>query len=250
MNKIITAPICEIFTSIQGEFYSLGVPSIFIRFWGCNLRCRFNDKYCDTPYSVVTGYNKSKLYTPEELFDKIKKILEDKPNIKNIVITGGEALLYQKFLKSFFSLIKFINISNKIIKNDNNITIEIETNGTIIVENEIANYVDRFNISPKLKNSNQEHSVFDKLRINYNALNSFPKQKSIFKFVIDNENDIIEVKQIEEKCSNIPVYLMPEGISRIQINDKGRQIVELCVKYGYKYCPREHINLWSKKRGV
>ena len=74
--------ISEIFYSIQGEGRLLGVPSVFVRTSGCNLRCR----WCDTPYTS---------WKPEGKSWSVKNILGevDKYPTRHVVITGGEPLL-------------------------------------------------------------------------------------------------------------------------------------------------------------
>jgi len=71
----------EIFYSYQGEGPWVGYPQIFIRFFGCNIKC----DYCDTPDRL-----KLKM-TPEQVIDKITPYLERKPH--SISITGGEPLM-------------------------------------------------------------------------------------------------------------------------------------------------------------
>src|SRR5688572_33012587 len=74
--------ISEIFYSIQGEGRLLGIPSMFVRTSGCNLRCR----WCDTPYTSWQPEGKS--WSVEEILGEIAKY----PN-RHVVITGGETLL-------------------------------------------------------------------------------------------------------------------------------------------------------------
>jgi len=96
--------ICEIFFSIQGEGVFVGVPSYFVRFYGCNKRCF----YCDTIYAL-----KGKFYTmsANEVSKKI-------PKGSSVVITGGEPTCQAEFLKG---------LTKKLKKNKN--FISIETNG-------------------------------------------------------------------------------------------------------------------------
>lgn len=70
----------EIFFSIQGESSSIGLPTVFVRFTGCNLRCT----YCDTKYSYYEGVPD----TPEGILDKIRSY-----GIKRVCLTGGEPLI-------------------------------------------------------------------------------------------------------------------------------------------------------------
>ena len=94
----------EIFLSIQGESFSSGFPTIFVRFTGCNLRC----SYCDTTYS----YNEGIEMSPEEILEEIKKL-----HYNRVCLTGGEPLL-QKDIK-------------KLLKILDGFTVTIETNGSI-----------------------------------------------------------------------------------------------------------------------
>ena len=55
----------ELFLSIQGETSSAGLPTIFVRFTGCNLRCT----YCDTKYSYFEGDT----VTPEHVMEQIRE---------------------------------------------------------------------------------------------------------------------------------------------------------------------------------
>jgi 7-carboxy-7-deazaguanine synthase len=70
----------EIFYSIQGEGTLVGVPSIFLRLTGCNLRCSF----CDTTYAYEQGTEMS----IQEILDEIKKFA-----CTTVCLTGGEPLL-------------------------------------------------------------------------------------------------------------------------------------------------------------
>ncbi|TCP55547.1 7-carboxy-7-deazaguanine synthase [Tumebacillus sp. BK434] len=70
----------ELFLSIQGETSSAGLPTIFVRFTGCNLRCT----YCDTKYSYYEGDT----ITPDEVMDKIRAL-----KCKRVCLTGGEPLI-------------------------------------------------------------------------------------------------------------------------------------------------------------
>lgn len=231
MDKI---PIAEIFSSIQAEGKSLGKPSIFVRVWGCNLRCRFNGESCDTPYAVVTEKDKAKMMNNPELMSNIRTYTP----IKHIVWTGGEPMLYQDF----------IGQAMRILYNEG-YTSEIETNGTIFCEPLTRVAIDQFNISPKLKSSNQEEG-YDNKRINDKVIDSYPEEKSTFKFVVNSIDDIAEILTLHSRHNKLPVYLMPQGMTREEIIKNAPYVVELCLKRNFNYSPREHIILWDKKRGV
>jgi len=226
------APIVEIFESIQAEGASIGKPSIFIRFWGCSLHCQFAGKSCDTPYAVSTDREKALMMTDDEI---VKKILTF--NSSHIVFTGGECTLYQNMI---------VNIMDKL----NYHTCEVETNATIPLTEDFIDVVNQFNMSVKLKGSNQLTEAFDKKRINHLAIETFPINKSYFKFVISNMDDIEEAKSISATFPEFDVWLMPEGMYREDVIKHSDFVVNQCIKNGWNFSPREHIIIWDTKRGV
>jgi 7-carboxy-7-deazaguanine synthase len=130
-------PICDLFTSIQGEGKFAGVPSIFIRVSGCNLRCVFRGSICDTPYSS---------FTPEKssfTIDDVKKEIETHPKVNHIVITGGEPLLYKKELEAMLTNIW-----------EDRFVVTIETNGSLPMLNPTGKFkIALYSVSPKLHTS-------------------------------------------------------------------------------------------------
>lgn len=106
--------VMEIFKSIDGEGKRVGQVCIFIRLFGCNLRCF----YCDTKYANGDDrYSGSKLMSVEEIIHKLK---EDKfSNCKKITLTGGEPLYQEESIELIKSLL------------DNGYEVNVETNGSI-----------------------------------------------------------------------------------------------------------------------
>src|SRR5438552_9268145 len=81
----------ECYTSVQGESSLVGVPTIFVRLYTCNLRCR----WCDSMHAVEGGD-----FTRMGVAETVKKILglagdlqSDARGIRNLCWTGGEPLL-------------------------------------------------------------------------------------------------------------------------------------------------------------
>lgn len=209
--KIILAE--EPFLSIQWEGPSVWTPSIFIRFFGCNLNC----KRCDSKYAVNNAESICQ-YTPKQLINKILTF-----NCKNIVFTGWEPTL---FLPAIEEIVNGLN---------NSFTFEIETNGS----NDIPLYIDRINCSPKLKSSwNKPYE-----------LKVMPHLGVIYKFVAKTREDCYEIQEFIEKnhlqlWNNI--YIMPEGVDADSQNNG--DVLQFCINYWYRYCLRQHILLfWNKK---
>ncbi|MCD6408333.1 7-carboxy-7-deazaguanine synthase QueE [bacterium] len=153
--------ISEIFYSIQGEGLLQGIPMVFIRLAGCNLRCPF----CDTKYAWEKGNNKKDV---GEIINEVKKF-----RCKKVCITGGEP--YLQDLKILVSSLKKLNF-----------WISIETNGTIWQEIE----VDWITVSPKIEGRNYHKDGFDR---------KFLEVANEFKYVITGE-EIFEFISRDIKC--------------------------------------------------
>ena len=82
--------ITEIYKSLQGESTYAGIPCVFVRLTGCNLRC----SWCDTEYSFYGG----KRMTPEQVFEEVVDLC---PNGGLVEITGGEPMLQERELVPF-----------------------------------------------------------------------------------------------------------------------------------------------------
>src|SRR5215469_11981277 len=82
--------ITEIYKSLQGESTYAGLPCVFVRLTGCNLRC----SWCDTEYSFYGG----KKMTPEQVFDEVERL---SPSLGLVEITGGEPMLQERELVPF-----------------------------------------------------------------------------------------------------------------------------------------------------
>ena len=222
----------EIFYSIQGEGQLIGYPSVFFRTSYCNLRCI----WCDTPYTSWEPEDKD--ISVENAVDAILA-----HNCKQVVITGGEPFMQSKDLTI---------LCRRLRQNGKHIT--IETNGTLFEKVE----ADLLSISPKLENSNPSEfnhhfKQHQRNRINQPVLRQFLDYYSCqLKFVVETERDLFEIHQLEREMQ-IPasiIVLMPQGITNNQIQEKQNWIVETCKKYGYRYSPRLHVDIWGDTRGT
>ncbi|MGH2355715.1 MAG: 7-carboxy-7-deazaguanine synthase QueE [Chloroflexota bacterium] len=222
----------EIFTSIQGEGVSAGVPSVFVRLSLCNLACSF----CDTKYTWQwTRYDPQQEIVRLEALEVIQRV--DRTGIRNVVITGGEPLLQQRALAPLVAALK---AGGK--------RIEIETNGTVLPNVALAERVDQWNVSPKLANSGNDPARREVAA----ALQWFASQPHAgFKFVIAAPDDLEEVQSLVARY-DVPaerVLLMPEGTDAATLNERSRWLVERCCERGYRFTTRLHVLLWGDRRG-
>jgi 7-carboxy-7-deazaguanine synthase len=222
--------IAEIFYSVQGEGGLVGVPSVFVRTSGCNLRC----SWCDTPY---TSWN------PEGKDLSIGEILDGAAQFgtsKHVVLTGGEPMI----------ALGIVELSRRFRERGMHIT--IETAGTVFTP--VA--CDLMSISPKLSNSTPEgvfRAQHEKLRQQPDVLVRLMAEYDYqLKFVIAREDDIGEVCAVVSQV-NAPsgrVILMPEGVSADVLRERGVWLAEICKRYGFRFSPRLHVDLYGNRRGV
>ena len=228
--------ISEIFHSIQGEGELTGIPSVFIRTSGCNLRCN----WCDTMYAS---------WEPEGEELPVEKILDqiDSFGCDHVVLTGGEPMV----AKGINDLARHLHESGK--------HITIETAGTVLPSGVAC---DLASLSPKLSNSAPDERLsegwrekHEKIRWQLSVLRewiqSYPFQ---LKFVVQAEADLPEIHQLlDDLDMEIPpgkVLLMPEGQDSESLNRRSQSLVEVCKANGYRLCQRLHVDLFGNKRGT
>ncbi|MDX2153280.1 MAG: 7-carboxy-7-deazaguanine synthase QueE [Bryobacteraceae bacterium] len=229
--------IAEIFASIQGEGILAGVPSLFVRTSGCNLRC----VWCDTPYTS---------WQPEgeemNLGPVIHKLRVGTAHIKHMVITGGEPMIQH-------DIAIFTKNSRRSLRKH----ITIETAGTVFLDDLEC---DLMSISPKLANSTPHRREGGKFALQHERLRYQPevlkqlmaRYSYQLKFVVMYPEDMEEILQIVEATAADPerVLLMPEGIEEDMLRERGKWVAELCREHGFRFSPRLHIALWGNRRGV
>lgn len=257
--------ILEMFVSIQGEGVYTGVPSIFIRFGGCNLRCVFGNSICDTPYSSFNP-EKPAWTDMDEFIRDFEKLIEKHPTVSHVVITGGEPMLYKEQVKH-------------IIQTHEEYIYTVETNGTLPPlltwkDEDYTLFVDMWSISPKLSTSvdhdckfltKEQRDHHDKTRINIINLASYIRDTYSrpggyqLKFVYSGDESEEEIKDIIAKIKkecwtngeiDDHILLMPEGTTNDQLNDIQQKCFEACLRNGWRFCDRLHIRLFGDKRGV
>jgi 7-carboxy-7-deazaguanine synthase len=218
--------IAEIFYSIQGEGTLVGVPSVFVRTSGCNLRCQ----WCDTPYT--SWHPEGEERTVESIVEHVNAF-----GASHVVLTGGEPMIAPGVVELTRRLSQHLTI---------------ETAGTVDAEVRC----DLMSISPKLANSTPQGrwaAQHDRLRYQPDVLRSlmsrYPYQ---LKFVVADPEDLREIHVIvgETGAARESVVLMPEGTSAPVLAERGRWLAEIAKREGWRLSPRLHVDLWGNKRGV
>src|SRR5215469_4705193 len=174
--------IAELFYSLQGEGALVGVPSVFIRTSGCNLRC----VWCDTPYTSWAPEG------PDLSLDQILDEVQSYPS-RHVVVTGGEPMIAPEI----------IPLTERLRQIGLHIT--IETAGTVFKP--VA--CDLMSISPKLTNSTPDDSHWaaqhDRVRINLEALTDLMKRYDYqLKFVVRAAEDLEEVRRLVSQLRAAP----------------------------------------------
>jgi 7-carboxy-7-deazaguanine synthase len=218
----VTVRVAEVFTSIQGEGVSLGLPSVFVRLQGCSVGCA----WCDTRYSWDPG--KGRALSLAALVDEVRASAAE-----NVVVTGGEPLEHP----AFAPLVVALHRTGK--------RVEVETAGVDVPP---AVPVDQWNVSPKLASS----GVPERRRLRDDAILSFRDLGAWFKFVVGTERDVDEVLAIQSRYAlpSSRILLMPLGMLRDEQTAAMPDVVDWCRRHGFRFSPRLHILLWGPRRGV
>ena len=267
--------------TIQGEGKLAGIPVLFIRTSGCNLRCSWTDDHgktdiCDTPYSSH-NVTENEDWDVEDIIRLVKLNLG---NMDHVVISGGEPTIQPGPLVKLASS----------LKKQLGVHISLETNGIHYIP-ELAWYVDFFSISPKLRSSEPSieknkviaHPVDNnyirdhaRLRKNTNAIqkyiNACHNTESYYgdspdtevsrratkdfqlKFVVAQEQDEKEIK--EEFLSklglvnNEDVLVMPLGSTAEKAHNHTELAVKMAIRNGWRFAPRIHLDVFGDKEGT
>jgi 7-carboxy-7-deazaguanine synthase len=226
--------IAEIFYSIQGEGRLIGIPSIFIRTSGCNLRC----VWCDTPYTSWQPEGKN--WTVKAILREVEKYAS-----RHVVVTGGEPFLARE-IEELTAALK---------RAGSHVT--IETAATLFK----PVVCDLVSMSPKLAHSTpwgKEQGRFapmhERRRLKLEVIQKFADGYDYqLKFVADQKRDFDEIQEILGRLKNVDpsrVLVMAQGTTIRELRRKAVWIVEECKRFGFGYTPRLHIELFGNRRGT
>jgi 7-carboxy-7-deazaguanine synthase len=263
--------IAELFYSIQGEGKLTGLPSLFIRVSGCNLRCT----WCDTPYASWKPEGEEMAVS--EIVAQAQRLAassglrvqcaargleyrargsasdaESPPNHERrimcppVVLTGGEPMIMPD-IDELCAAFK---------EAGHHLT--IETAATIFKPLPL----DLASLSPKLANSTpwqRESGRFaqahERQRLNIPVIQQFIDHSPDFqlKFVVAEPADMEEIDSILNQLrgwSRADVLLMPEGTDPGALAARAPWLAEVCKQTGFRYCPRLHVELYGNTRGT
>ena len=267
--------------TLQGEGKLVGIPVLFIRTSGCNLRCTWttpegNVSICDTPYASHHPVEVDILDTG----GVVDIVRENLGPIRHVVISGGEPTLQP---------LPLVELARN-LKKELNVHITLETNGVLFIP-ELATHIDLFSISPKLSSSDPDlkknrllefpvepNHIRDhkKFRRNPETLQKYinacmhkgsyygdepgtpPRRKSNkdfqLKFVITRASDMDEIRQdFLDHLSfvePVDVLLMPVGGTPEVLRESMDITARLAIQHGFRYTPRLQIDLFGDKAGT
>lgn len=276
--------VSEIFYSAQGEGRYVGVPSIFLRTFGCNFTCagfgcapgqrsqeadevaRDIHLYrsfeelplvstgCDSYASWHPAFKDLSVnYTTEELISRITQLLphqhwqQPNGNPVHLVITGGEPLLgWQKIYPELLTELHERGLRH----------VTFETNGTQDLQREFRNYLSQwfgeitFSVSPKLSVSGEkwEDAIRPDVIWDYETVGV-----TYLKFVVERLEDFDELDRAvdEYRLRGFagPVFVMPVG-GVVSVYDGNRiNVADEALRRGYWYSPRLHVDIWGNGWG-
>jgi 7-carboxy-7-deazaguanine synthase len=229
--------ISEIFYSLQGEGELTGVPSVFVRTSGCNLRCA----WCDTPYAS---------WNPEGTTHTIAQTMaaiESHPVARHVVLTGGEPMI----AKDVATLARTIADTGR--------HLTIETAATVAPAGIVCALA---SLSPKLLNSAPDPIEHAAWRKKHEATRWQPEvvrewidhYAYQFKFVVARPEDIEELEHmlaaLDREIPRHKVLLMPEATTLEKMRTRAGWLSDLCKARGYRYAHRLHIELYGNRRGT
>lgn len=275
----------EIFYSIQGEGLRVGRPSVFLRLFGCTLRCpsfglpkgvkttevdqviaaidNYNDftdlplvrTGCDSYPSVYPQFKRfARDMSPADVVNEIIAVLPTVAEGKfgtdfDLVVTGGEPMLWQAELEDLLTiLVEQHNLSH----------VTFETNGTVGLTADFDNVLScladdfdldvLFSVSPKLSSSGEKRQKAIRPDVIRGYYKSYPV---VLKFVVASDDDVVEVGEVydmiwpNDKDIGPEVFLMPTGGCIEEYLVSAPIVANLCLKYGYTFTPREHLVLYK-----
>lgn len=229
--------VMEIYRSVQGEGMLMGVPTTFVRFFACNLRC----SWCDTKYSwSVREGGTWESVSAEEIAEQVHM-----QGTRYVVLTGGEPML-QKELAPLAQILK-----------DRGHHLTVETNTTIFRAGTIP-LIDLWSLSPKLPSAGEDylnHPVIERFLATLRA------DQQQWKFVIRDDEDEQRLRSLLRQYplfaeQRLPIILQPEGDAATLDYPAALERLAERVRdpfwdtYDVRVLPQLHVIIWGRRRWV
>ena len=273
LNKLL---ISSDFYTVQGEGISSGIPAYFVRLGICNLTCGMSRKFTNQlakeqkleDGEIFEGdlHKEGKAtWTCDSTSQWLWRGVEQ--NFQYLINRWKEQGLYNDILNGTIHIIwtggeptikqhqeAIVNFTNYWLLQEDESEFdpyyEIETNGTVYIEDDLLRKLDQINCSPKLSNSGLDA----KQRINPNAIKRIMEHTNYqFKFVISTEDDIKELFRDFVEPFNIPlknVVCMPGLDDAANFEERTQFVLEMAKKYKFRGLTRLHIAAWNKTLNV
>ena len=173
MSELPPFRINEIFLSVQGEGLHVGERTIFVRFYGCPLRCA----WCDQPEALThTGVGRFTTMTPESVRDRVLAF----PHVRRVCLTGGEPMIAPR--ESLVWLLRELRGAGY--------WISVETSGARVVD-ELLERIDYWTIAPKPRSARTfEGDVVEAQTPALRRLLGVPAERRQLKFVLQSREDV------------------------------------------------------------
>ena len=195
---------------------------------------------CDTLDVWPEGneYSFDEIFELFESVDLIERLLRG----QHLILTGGSPLKQQDacvaFIKEFIARYGFKPF------------IEVENEAVLMPSDEMIDYVDWWNNSPKLANSKMKEAA----RVKPAVLQRMGDlENSSFKFVVNSRADWEEIENTFITPGYISVdqiILMPEGQNQLELSKTRELVADIAIEQGVRFSDRLHITIWDKKTGV
>ena len=238
--------------TVQGEGKLAGVPSLFVRLAGCNLRCEWTAADgsrcpCDTAYASFALSGARRLPVAEVA----RLVAANLGAVRHVVVTGGEPFLQPGPLRALCAALRELAP----------VHLTVETNATLYDPDAAAPF-DLFSLSPKLASSvpsGPAAAAHDRLRLNVPAIQAFIDRARAdgkdfqLKFVYARPADAAEIRALLARLGGwtpADVLLMPLGATPAELARVVPAALAECLRHGWRFCPRLHISLFGNREGV